>query len=222
MTVSGVRRFNVVFVLALALAIAGCSDSPFGPNEGGVRFVLSSGTGGLTVAEPRSDLDPTLRPASSELALDGDHDRDRDYRFFQSANVTFASVLARNLDGALVDVDMELPVTVDVVSMDSGREVLLPDGVLPGATYDQLVVVMTAVQGVTRDGTTITIEPPGGGWTAIIPICPFTVDEGVTTTVSLRFMLGQAFRFRDGRFHFQPRFVCDDGGDDEEPSGDGG
>jgi hypothetical protein len=200
------HRFALVAALALAAVAVACSDSLFGPNEGGVRFVLSAGSDAFVSAEPRSAPELALEGRSSELAWHDDRERTR---YFESANVTFASVLARDLDGALVDVDMDLPVTVDVVSMDGGRQVLLPDGVLPGATYDQIVVVMTAVQGVTRDGTTITIEPPGGGWTAIVPICPFTVDEGETTTVSLQFMLGQAFRWRDGRYRFRPRFVCD-------------
>jgi hypothetical protein len=30
---------------------------------------------------------------------------------------------------------------------------------------------MTQFEGVTRNGTTITITPPGGGWTAIVHRC---------------------------------------------------
>ncbi len=69
---------------------------------------------------------------------------------------------------------------------------------------------MTEVRVVTHDGTIITIEPPGGGWTAIIPICSFDVPEGGTATVGIQFDLRQAFSWRDNRYHFQPRLVCDE------------
>ena len=68
---------------------------------------------------------------------------------------------------------------------------------------------MTQVEVVTHDGTMITITPPGGGWTVIVPFCPFVVEEGATTTVGLTFMLENAFRRHDSRFHFQPHFVCE-------------
>ncbi len=123
--------------------------------------------------------------------------------------MTLSSILARNLDGMLVHVTMDLPVTVDVLSMEGRTEVVLLDAILPPATYDQVVVVMTQVEVVTHDGTTIRITPPGGGWTAITPNCPFVVEEGATTTVGLKFMLNHAFRLRNNRFHFQPRFVCE-------------
>ena len=179
--------------VGLVLVVAGCDNSNgvLGIDGGRVQFVLSSG----------AQLD-------GPVATDGDHDHAR--RFFQSANVIFSSILARNLDGVLVDVTMALPDTVDVLLLD-GKEVTLPDGELPPGTYDQVVVVMTAVEGVTHDGTTITITPPGGGWTAIVPICPFVVEEGATTVVGLKLMLDRAFSWRDSRYHFQPSFVCDEG-----------
>jgi hypothetical protein len=197
----------MVPILGLALALAACgnSDGILGVDRGLVQFVLTSG-GDVPIAA--ADGGSTVASASG-LLEDGDHP-DRYHPFFESANVTFSSILARNLDGVLVDVGMEeLPVTVDVMLMDRGRRVVLPDGDLPSATYDQVVVVMTAVQGVTHDGTTITIEPPGGGWTAIVPICPFTVDGGEMTVVELELNLGRSFRWMGDRFHFQPRFVCE-------------
>ena len=156
----------------LLLVVAGCSDA-IGVNEGRVRFVLSAG---VVDAEPAP---PPLQYGDD--ADHGDHGDDGDHkpsRYFKSAKVTFSSILARNLEGELVNVAMDLPVPVDVVTMEGGREVTLPDGELPPATYDQVVVVMTEVQVVTHDGTTITIEPPGGGWTSIIAICPFDVRRG--------------------------------------------
>jgi hypothetical protein len=104
---------------------------------------------------------------------------------------------------------MDLPATVDVVRMEGGRTIVLPDGDLPPATYDQIVVVMTEVSAMTRDGTTVTITPPGGGWTAIVPICPFEVGDGATTVVGLELNLRNAFKWRGNRFHFEPRFRCE-------------
>ncbi len=188
----------------LLLVVAGCSDA-IGVNEGRVRFVLSAGASAVDA-----------EPAAAEPLQHGDDGDDRDHGdhkpswFFKTAKVTFSSILARNLEGVLVNVAMDLPVPVDVVTMEGGREVTLPDGELPPATYDQVVVVMTEVQVVTHDGTTITIEPPGGGWTSIIAICPFDVEEGETTMVSIQFDLKQAFSRRAGRFHFKPRFVCEE------------
>ncbi len=185
----------------LLLVVAGCSDA-IGVNEGRVRFVLSAGAVGA---------DPAAGPLQhGDDADDGDHGDHKPSRYFKSAKGTFSSILARNLKGELVNVAMDLPVPVDVVTMEGGREVTLPDGELPPGTYDQVVVVMTEVQVVTHDGTTITIEPPGGGWTSIIAICPFVVEEGETTMVSIQFDLKQAFSRRDGRFHFKPRFVCEE------------
>lgn len=207
---NGFRDLTMVLVLGLASVTSGClsSDSLVGVDEGRVRFVLSTGAGtaaaGVDAPAPTPDLH-------------GDEHEQDGRRRLQSANVMFSSILARNLDGVLVNVDMELPVSVDILSMEGGKEVVLPDAGLPPATYDQVVVVMTEVEVVTLDGTTITVAPPGGGWTAIVPICPFIVDGGATTTVGLTFMLQNAFKFRDNRFHFQPRLVCRQAEDGSDP-----
>ena len=191
-----------LLALGLVLTTAGCgnSDGILGINDGRVRFMLSSD--GDAVA-PSTELGP----ATSAPSLNGEEEHHYN-PYFQSANVTFSSILARNVEGVLLNVAMELPVTLDVVAMEDGREIPLPDGGLEAGTYDQLVVVMTAVQGVTHDGTRITVEPPGGGWTAIVERCSFVVGEGETTVVGLRFMVRQAFRWGDGRFHFRPRLRC--------------
>jgi hypothetical protein len=134
--------------------------------------------------------------------------------------VTLSSVFARNYEGELIDASMALPVTVDVIQMESGREITLPDGDLPPGTYDQIVVVMTAVQGVTGDGTTVTIEPPGGGWTAVVPVCPFDVVDGSTTVVGLTLAVRRSFSWRDNRFHFDPHFECE--APEPDPEGESG
>ena len=209
----GLADLTTVLVAGLALVAAGCSssDSILGVNEGRVRFVLSSSSGTVGTGAEGSAPVPAAAQDGAVIMRHGDDDRDDDdgRRFLTSANVTLSSILARNLDGVLVHVDMDLPVTVDVLSMDGATEVMLPDAILPLAAYDQVVVVITQVEVVTFDGTTIRITPPGGGWTAIVPICPFVVEQGATTTVGLTFMLEHAFKWRDNRFHFQPRFVCD-------------
>jgi hypothetical protein len=196
-----------LLVIGLAFLAAGC-DLGFGPDQGRVRFVLSSSSGGAAAGVAGTTA------ASPSLGSEWDHE-DHDYRAFQAANVTFSSILARNQDGELVDVAMDLPVQVDVVSMDTGgSEVTLPDGDLPPGTYDQLVVVMTQVETVLKDGTQLAITPPGGGWTAIVPLCAFSVEDGGTTTVSLQFMVRQSFAWRNARYQFQPQLRCDTGSGD--------
>ncbi|MBE0594070.1 MAG: DUF4382 domain-containing protein [Gemmatimonadales bacterium] len=211
-------RVATLFAVGLAVVLVSCGDgsNALGPNEGGVRFVLSSPAG--AVAAPVAQA-----PGAS---LDGgpgwcDRDcHDGDHPMLQGANVTFSSILARNLDGVLVNVEMELPVTVDLVALRDTNEVTLPAGVLPPATYDQIVVVMTEVQVVTLDSTVITIAPPGGGWTAIVPVCRFDVADGATTTVGLKFDVARAFLWRNGRHHFEPGFSCE--GAPSDGTGEGG
>jgi hypothetical protein len=136
----------------------------------------------------------------------------------QAANVTFSSILARNLDGQLIDVTIALPTTVDVLGLASGGMVTLPAGFLPAGTYDQLVIVMTKVALTLADGTIVSIEPPGGGWTAIVPVTqPFTVVDGQTTDVTINFHAGGAFHWLNGDWSFVPQFDChggDHGGHD--------
>jgi hypothetical protein len=206
---------GMLILAGLTLAAAGCGgDDVLGANEGRVRFVLSSDAAGvLSAGEDALSALPELRGGAEsttvEPALHGDDDDGDRTGWFQTANVTFSSILARNEDGVLVNIDMDLPVTVDMVKMQGGREIELPPGDLPLGTYDQLVVVMTEVEGTAFDGTIIAITPPGGGWTSIVPICPFEVVEGSPTVVGLSFKLRNAFSWREKRYHFQPRFSCD-------------
>jgi len=202
----------MVLAGGLAVLLAGCDNGggALGPNEGRVRFVLSSGADVVASVGSAELGQSSVTLQDGAIATNGG-DGDRPRHFFQSANVTLSSVLARNTDGVLVNVEMDLPVTVDVVMLDDGKQVTLPDGILPPATYDQVVLVMTHLEVVTLDGTGIAITPPGGGWTTIVPICPFDVEDGGSTTVSLQFMLGQAFSWRIGGYHFQPRLSCDAG-----------
>jgi len=189
-------KYSTVLLMALALGLAAC-DSPTGFDGGRVRLTITSG-----------DVAAVGAPAASPAATDDDGNREGEHhQYFRSANVTFSSILARNLDGQLIDMGIELPVTIDVVAMDEGRRtVTLPDGTLPAATYDQIVVVMTGVEAVLHDGTGIALTPPGGGWTAVVPICPLVVEEGSTSVVGLMLPVRTAFSFGEGRFRFMPRF----------------
>jgi hypothetical protein len=209
------RQLTVACAAGLALSAAGCnSDSLLGVNRGRVRVVLGGDAGGAAFS-----VAPTA--ASNDASGFGEG---APSRWFQSANITLASVLARNSDGVLVNLEMNLPVVVDVVKIEGGKEVLLPDGGLPIGVYDQVVLVVTAVQGVTHNGTVITVEPPGGGWTALVPVCPFLVTEGGATTVALRLMLRHSFLRHGNGFSFQPRFRtladCDEDDDDDENDDD--
>jgi hypothetical protein len=121
--------------------------------------------------------------------------------------VTFSSILARNLDGQLVPIASALPVSVDLMTILAGGQVELPAGTLPPGDYDQLVVVMTKVDLTLSDGTIVSITPPGGGWTAIVPTAPFTVVEGGTTSLQLQ-LRGDLFHVLDGAFEFDPEFDC--------------
>lgn len=208
-----VNSLGPALAAALLVGIAGCGDT-LGVEGGSVRFVLSSSPETTAIV----DGSQQSAVAAPDLSEGPDEGFGRFNRYFVSANVTFSSILARNLDGVLVDVNIELPATVDVMTMEGGREITLPDGDLPPATYDQIVVVMTEVEGVTHDGTTVAITPPGGGWTAIVPICPFTVEDGATAVVGLELSVQRSFMWRGNRFHFEPRFKCEQADeDDEEP-----
>ena len=165
MTRTTLNRSLLAAALALAVGTTGCGD-PLGVDGGRVRFVLSSSPDApAAVAGAEEAVTATSPSLSGEGEDDKEEKRDRN-PYFATANVTFTSILARNLDGVLVDVNMDLPATIDVVAMEGerGRQIALPDGDLPAGTYDQIVVVMTNVEGVTRDGTTVSITPPGGGW----------------------------------------------------------
>jgi hypothetical protein len=167
--------------------------------KGAVRIVMSA-----SAAVP-------VAPAVTGDGSSADHE-------LRTANVTFASILARNLDGELINVTIELPVTVDVLGLVSGGSFTLPAGFLLPGTYDQLVIVMTKVELTLANDTVITIDPPGGGWTALIPVREtFTVAEGQTTTVNIKFRADGSFDWLDGEWEFHPEFDCDghDDGDDD-------
>ena len=136
--------------LGILAACSNGSDSVMQGGKGAVQFVMSA-SAPATLAAMSADV----APADQQL---------------QAANVTFSSILARNLDGELVTVTIELPVTVDLVGLGTDGSFTLPAGFLPPGTYDQIVIVMTKVALTLANGTIVTIEPSGGGWTAVLPV----------------------------------------------------
>lgn len=183
----------VFAAVAIALLATACSDggSNLQTDRGQVRILLAGG------AEPAA--------LATESTTWGGDDAPR----IESARVTFSSILARNLDGQLIDVTAALPVTVDLLTLFDGRTVELPSGFLPPGTYDQVVVVMTKVELLLAGGGEVAITPPGGGWTAVVPAEPFTVVEGEVTTVTLRLRATRLFEWLGDRFDFHPDFDCE-------------
>jgi hypothetical protein len=181
-----------ILSFAAVITLAGCNGDGLSGGSARLRIVLSSEVAAAA-------------PVLSES--DDDHDDSHLSHFFQSAQVTLSSVLVRNLDGQLINVDVDLPVTVDVVKIEGGKQVVLPAGTLPAGSYDQVVLVITAVEGTTSNGTVITIEPPGGGWTAVVPICVLEVAQGATETVDLTLNVRNSFLQSDSHWGFQPRFL---------------
>lgn len=197
-----IRRTAVALgsVALFFLALAACGGNPAG--NGQVSIVLSS-SGGTLASAPAGTLATGAATASTASTLD------HGCPVPQAANVTFSSILARTLEGKLVAVTIDLPVTVDLLSLGNGNVATLPVGFLPPGTYDQFVVVMTQVEMRLADGTKIGVTPPGGGWTAIVPVeQPFTVAEGKMTSVTLNFRRDLSFRCGLGTWEFHPQFEC--------------
>jgi hypothetical protein len=196
------RILLLLLVAGVALLTAACSDGGgmVNSDEGRVRIVMSGGpeAGVAAMTSDGGDRD--------------EHDDDCACRRLKAANVTFTSVLARNLDGVLVDTSMELPRTINMLRLAEGRVVELPAGFLPPGLYDQIVVVMKDVEFVLLNDTRIKITPPLGGWTSIIGVRPrpFEVIEGQTTTVRLKFFPHLSFKERGDDFEFEPEFDMDD------------
>jgi Domain of unknown function (DUF4382) len=203
------RWIPPLFFLLIALAfITACinHNDESDPRPGNVQFVLtaapamatstagSTGTTGLSSAVPLSD--------------DDDGEGDDILSRLSQVNVTFSSLLARNLDGELVSLVIDLPLTVDLISVLNGNQVTFPAGTLPPGMYDQIVVVIKKVEFVFVDGLNKALTPPGGGWTRIIPVETFEVIDGQTITIELRFRPLHAFEELNGEFEFSPDFEC--------------
>ena len=209
------RWIRTLLILSLALTLAACSSNngESRSRSGNVRVMLTSAP---ATAAPVASTDAVAAGGSSG----GDDGDGGMLSRLSQVNVTFSDLLARNLNGDLVDFVIDLPHTVDLISVINGHEVTLPAGTLPAGMYDQVVVVINHVQFVFTDGGKIDLTPPGGGWTRIIPVQTFEVVDGQTTTIELRFKPDHAFEDMDGEFHFFPDFDCDTHGDDDQGDDD--
>lgn len=191
------RSWRVALFSALLSSVLACGGS----GTGRVSIVLSSSGAaiGATAPAPAPAYD-TPAPADDERACTAP----------RAASVTFSGIVARALDGTLVDVTIALPVTVDLLALVSGERATLPDGFLPPGTYDQLVVVMRQLELTLASGTKIAVTPPGGGWTAVVPLAPpVTVVAGETTTIPLKFRRDLSLRCVVGDWWFEPAFQRD-------------
>lgn len=175
---------RVQMTMTAAPAVAGASVSGAGP-----AGLASGSASGSVATNPLHESDPS--PG------------------FKSAKATLTSILARNVDGQLVEVMMDLPTIVDLMALGTSSTVTLPVGLLPPGDYDQFVVVIKSLEIVTQNDTTITIEPPGGGWTAIVKATPFSVVAEQTTDVTLKFRKWSSFGWMNGKIDFHPEFECE-------------
>jgi hypothetical protein len=94
---------------------------------------------------------------------------------------------------------------VDASLLETGHQIELPEGDLAAGTYDEVVFVVREVQVILWDETRVTIEPPGGGWTSNVPLCPrVDVEQGSTSRVSLKLQIWNALFWYGERLHFEP------------------
>jgi uncharacterized protein DUF4382 len=201
-------RLAALLLLLTALVwVAACSQSHGGTNDrrgGAVQIKLSAPTSTGTTAV-RGTVGSAV-PAGTTTSSEDDGGV---LSKLAHVNVTFSDLLARNLDGDLINMTIDLPHTVDLMTLVNGGQITLPTGTLPPGMYDQLVVVIKNVEFVFLDGTSVVLTPPGGGWTRIVPVTPFEVVDGQTITIDLHFRPGQAFGENGGEFEFFPDFDCD-------------
>lgn len=191
------KLVSACFVAAIALCLAACSDSGTamnGAGKGRLRIGMTSGTGttggvmGATLADHSGGGDDDVH---SQL---------------KAAVVTFSSIQAHATDGTTVDVLVPLPMDVDLLALDSGHSIELPAGFLPPGDYDALILTISKVHLVTQNDTQVDITPPAGGFVVMVPTQPFTVVEGQTTQVMLKFREDMSFHFGGGEIEFDPEF----------------
>jgi len=195
---------GLALILAFGVPFSTSACSVFtgsGDDGGNVRVVMT--------ASDQSSLAPSLSTSDDDDDDDdddGEHRGDRFLERLETANVTIASLLARNTAGQLIDLEMDLPQTIDLKALLGGENTSLPAGTLPAGDYDQLVVVMTKLDLTFVDGGALALTPPGGGWTSIVRVAPFTVTDGQDTTIELNFRMGGALREIGGVVKFFPDF----------------
>jgi hypothetical protein len=217
------RFLFLILVAGIALLTAACSGGGdmVGSDKGQVRIVMTSTEDPLAAGHTAPDSISAQSGSTVSPILGEDHDHDDDdredgcaCRRLKAANVTFSSVLARNIDGEFIDTSMNLPRTLDMLGFNDRGRIELPAGFLPPGIYDLILVNITKVEFVLLNDLKISIEPPLGGWVSRLEVRPrpFEVIEGETTTVLLRFYPHRMFKVKDGKFKFEIKdgFEIDD------------
>lgn len=206
------RFLFLVLVAGIALLTAACSGDGdmLSSDKGQVRIVMTSTDDPLAAGHTAPDS-TTTQSSSTVAPMDGDRDDHHDHHDgcacerLKAANVTFSSVLARNIDGEFIDTSMDLPRTLNMLGFNDRGRIELPIGFLPPGIYDLILVNITKVEFVLLNDLKISIEPPLGGWVSRVEVLPrpFEVIEGETTTVLLRFYPHRMFKVKDGKFKFE-------------------
>ena len=211
------RRPRILFLFAIALVIllaAACSDSSDSTSGGNFRVMMGTSGNPLAIRTPVGE--PRATPAGAQVALRGssdtelpranhdDEDGDGDDTDAPANPIVEVAIRVSDLEARsttlqqLIDVVTTLPVEVDLLELDAnGGSLELAAGELPPDTYDELVIVISALLLTTQDGTHITIEPPGGGWTRQLRTEPFEVVDGQVTTIQL-LLQASSFHFDIG------------------------
>ena len=174
-------------LLLTYLLAGGCSHSDFMDGSSGSGSGTGTGTGRVRVV-----MGGPARTAEAD-------------RTIESAKITIARIVARNLDGQLIEVGMQLPVSVDLITLVQGGTFELPAGSLAVGSYDQLTVVIGALRVTLSNGTVSDVDPPDGGWMAIVRT-DFDVVEDEVATVNLHFRPEHAFKWTQGQLEFDPQF----------------
>ena len=183
-------------------------------DQGRVKISMTSAEDPLAAGHTAPDSITSQSGSTVSPILDGKHDHDDDdgdredgcaCNRLKAANVTFSSVLARNIDGEFVDTSMNLPRTLNMLGFNDRGRIDLPMGFLPPGIYDLILVNITTVEFVLPNDYKIAITPPLGGWVSRLEVLPrpFEVIEGETTTVLLKFFPHRMFKVKNGKFKFE-------------------
>jgi hypothetical protein len=217
---SRIRRETFVLLVAVGLSAllvscGGSGGSAMTGSGGAVQIRVSATDGAaLLSAVPAEALAPRGTGGATATTVSGGSDGSGGSNGpqLQSFEITFSSIAALDSGGVAVPITIALPPPIDLLPLRGGGTVELPVGFLPAGTYQGFVVTISAASLVLQDGTRITIEPPGDGWTTRISTAPFEVVDGQPTTVELTVRLGQALRWLRDHFEFHPDFDCHVGG----------
>ncbi len=207
------KRILVTTCLGAGLLVVACSGTSETFNTAGkgqLMLTMTTGSGPTINAVGTTGFSSTGAGTGAPGVTTNDMGEGPSLSSFKSANVTFSKIQAQNTGGTWVDVLIALPVTVDVVAIRDGKNFSLPAGFLPPGTYDRLKVTITQVDIVLMDGTNIAITPPAGGWTVEVATRPFTIVEGQTTSIHLKFREDMSFHFLGGTIGFNPDIEDED------------